>query len=1563
MSGGGKTQTSTSSVQIPPEVLARYNAVNARAENVASTPFQAYSYDPSAFVAPMTETQNAAIGQIGQASGMAQPYFQAGAAATLGGMGPANLGELDTNKYMSPYLQNVVQSTADILGQQNRQDMSGALGTAIQSGAGFGDRSGIAAANLNRQQMMGMGSTIGNLLNQGYMQAQGVAQQQQSADLASRQANLARLLQGGQSIGQLGAGAQGAALAGSQALLGAGTQEQQTEQAGKSALYNQYQQERAYPFQTTQFLGNIGMGTGALSGSTTQTTSPAGFFSGLKRGGKVIEDVGYRRGGLVPESMGGHVSAGHMGEGYADGGSPQTDYATMVMQQLFGGMDPNAGAYGRGSAGIGSGGFVPQANLPVGQLMIADPVQGPSQTDASDIVDMASSLADTGEKAGDMWEKYGFSRGGTPRSGLAAGGMPYDPQNTGYVPVQEPGSQKTPELLQPKDPQQPQSGLSKVADLAKIVGMFMANGGVAGRHGYAGGGRPEPLTLEQELEAYARRRPASALFDPGPQNLPPGGVAAPARVQGLSFNPNASVQGGQTENSAYVAPTRVQGLSFNPNASVQGDQTENSAYVAPTRVQGLPFNQNASVQGDQTGNARIQGLPFNQNASVQGAQTENAVYVSPAEAEFLRQLRAAPPNLAVATPAGLSAADADRIRREYYTSVYNAEKEAGRPVQLVSDDIVTNRRLDQPTSVQGVQKKPFSPRVRELPFNPNASVQGAQAENAAYVEPDAATRMFGAATGEDSAVDTAMRIAANTPGAVSDAYMRAVDKLFLGPTEYSQKYPTPTPQPDYIVGGPPAWSRTVGARAEDRRDLVFNPYASVQGAQIGEPRREVMEPVESGLTLPPYVAPYPGSELRNVSLDRRFTGVQPGLSSANYSDAAAFLRPIPMPRLDRSGLGAASATAPVTDAIVAADPAQTDLTRDVANAAEPIAGAEPGLAAGTGAGTPTVATGDREAYYAAIKAAESGNNPNAQSNTSSASGYYGFTDGTWSALAQKYPEAGLTADGKNDPAQQERAIRLLTAENERQLKNAGIPATNGNLYAAHFLGAGAAPRVLGAPDGAAIEGLVPASYIAANPFLKGMTVGEFKQWTNEKSSGAGGGGGGTLGDAAITPRDVTDTRPDGGRNDQPAPGLGGKNFFEKMIDKAGGPENIILPFLSGLGKMAGSQSRFLGTALLEGVGGGAEAYMNRQKQLADIGQTQALTRGQDIQNVAGSVKDIGGVNYVVTANGGLQQFNDWLSNPSAPIAGGEALNNTLRLAGQQLAAQNGTANTGDVSSVLQTVQTAPRGVEGGSGLPVSPSQPPEPTNVIWDPRASGATDRADKMMSFPNARDLITNSAALLNDVTAGGSTAGDNRLNIAEQAMAVSALMGAPPLESFGSQGTGRAAVTKALNLFSQSLGLGAFSDMPTQTDILDKLRFAQANNLVNASNQDSYNALSAAASMMPNIEQDPIAAATVMATLMVDNQRAVDRSSFYNAFADQTTSKILLPAGAEFNRLYDSVYKQEVAYLRDLLANPATSRYIKEAMTVGNPEETQFLLQQALGRTEIPPKLYRYFVSGGNV
>jgi len=426
MGGGGKTSTTTQQVSIPPEVMARYNAVNARAESVSNTPFQQYSTDPSAFVAPLTATQRAGISGINASAQQAQPYYGAAteqllsaqgmgqqglaqAGQTVGqaqqvgqalggqayqgissaptiaapyygqaerilsnatGMGQAGLGAAGqyalagsqavspqqfsgqaVGQYMSPFLSNVVGQTMAAQAQQNAQQRRALQGEAIKAGAFGGDRSGIAQANLAYQQNLANQQTLANLLQGGYGQALGAFQQQQGVNLAADQANRAALQQTGQSLGQLaqqgygmgagtaqqlagygqnlaglglqtgqavaglgqqqfgqgmttaqqqaalaqqgygmgagtaqalaglGTGAQGAALQGAQAQLGAGQMQQQTEQAGLQALYNQFLQEKGYPFQVAQFLANIAMGTGALSGSTTTTTQPAPFFS------------------------------------------------------------------------------------------------------------------------------------------------------------------------------------------------------------------------------------------------------------------------------------------------------------------------------------------------------------------------------------------------------------------------------------------------------------------------------------------------------------------------------------------------------------------------------------------------------------------------------------------------------------------------------------------------------------------------------------------------------------------------------------------------------------------------------------------------------------------------------------------------------------------------------------------------------------------------------------------------------------------------------------------------------------------------------------------------------------------------------------------------------------------------------------------------------------------------------------------------------------------------------------------------------------------------------------
>lgn len=628
---GGKTATTTQSVKIPEEVMARYNAVNARAEEVAKQPFQQYQ---GQFVAPLTQTQqagiagtsaaagtaqpyyqgatqqllgaqqaatpmyygalgtgqqaanvaggmygealqggftardigsqyaNAALGNIGSAYGTAAPYMSQAGALTQAGLGAAapmmgqaaqylqggtqsigagDLGAADVNKYMSPYMRNVVEAQQKLQLQENAAQQAALRGSQIGSGAFGGDRSGIAAANLAKQQSMANQATLANLLQSGYGQALGTAQQQQAQRLAAEQANRAaqqfgsqqaaalsqqgfgqnlaagqqlanlgqalygqRLGQGqalaglgqqqyaqqlgaaqmqaglgqniygmgaqqaalqqgvgqglygmgaqtAQSLAGLGAGAQQAALQGAQAQIGAGTLEQQTQQADATARYQQFLQERGYPFQVAQFLANIAMGTGALSGSTTTTQQPAPFFSdvrlkddvepvgelydgqkvyrysmgdGPKQLGLLAQEVEGVRPDAVGEASGfktvdydrateqaaGLGAAASMGGAvtqpgaYAAGGLVDGDdlKAILAAQAQSFGPFGGAGMYGGSAQGAPFGGvkgFVPDAKLPVAKLATAGNAPAQRQSGLGEAVQTGKSIADLGKMA------------------------------------------------------------------------------------------------------------------------------------------------------------------------------------------------------------------------------------------------------------------------------------------------------------------------------------------------------------------------------------------------------------------------------------------------------------------------------------------------------------------------------------------------------------------------------------------------------------------------------------------------------------------------------------------------------------------------------------------------------------------------------------------------------------------------------------------------------------------------------------------------------------------------------------------------------------------------------------------------------------------------------------------------------------------------------------------------------------------------------------------------------------------------------------------------------------
>ena len=124
----------------------------------------------------------------------------------------------------------------------------------------------------------------------------------------------------------------------------------------------------------------------------------------------------------------------------------------------------------------------------------------------------------------------------------------------------------------------------------------------------------------------------------------------------------------------------------------------------------------------------------------------------------------------------------------------------------------------------------------------------------------------------------------------------------------------------------------------------------------------------------------------------------------------------------------------------------------------------------------------------AIAKRESGLNPNAKNPASSAGGLMQFIDGTWASTVARYGKTvGIGPDASRyDPKASAYMGAALAAENREVIKAlVGRDASEGELYAAHFLGGkGAVNMILAAertPDAPAAA-LFPAAAVA-NPSI------------------------------------------------------------------------------------------------------------------------------------------------------------------------------------------------------------------------------------------------------------------------------------------------------------------------------------------------------------------------------------------------------------------------------------------------------------------------------------------------
>ena len=240
-------------------------------------------YGPQ-FVAGPGALQTQAEGLAG-GLGRYEPYLQS-AGQYFGGAGQAQqtaagmVGPQAYQAYMSPYQQDVIDTTLAEYDVQAQKGLPQLAAQAISAGAFGGGREGVQRAEYQSASDRNRAALQAQLLQQGYGQAQQAAAQAfgQQQQLAAGQLGLGQA--------QIGLAQLAPSLVGQQigALSALGTQQQAQEQARLQAQQQLAYQQAYQPLQTAQQYGAgiMGLISGYPGRETTQTVpTPSGLQTGL----------------------------------------------------------------------------------------------------------------------------------------------------------------------------------------------------------------------------------------------------------------------------------------------------------------------------------------------------------------------------------------------------------------------------------------------------------------------------------------------------------------------------------------------------------------------------------------------------------------------------------------------------------------------------------------------------------------------------------------------------------------------------------------------------------------------------------------------------------------------------------------------------------------------------------------------------------------------------------------------------------------------------------------------------------------------------------------------------------------------------------------------------------------------------------------------------------------------------------------------------------------------------------------------------------------------------------
>ncbi|QXN71964.1 tape measure protein [Rhodobacter phage RcPescado] len=151
-------------------------------------------------------------------------------------------------------------------------------------------------------------------------------------------------------------------------------------------------------------------------------------------------------------------------------------------------------------------------------------------------------------------------------------------------------------------------------------------------------------------------------------------------------------------------------------------------------------------------------------------------------------------------------------------------------------------------------------------------------------------------------------------------------------------------------------------------------------------------------------------------------------------------------------------------------------------------------------------TGNLSSFVNKVVGVESGGDPTARNQNSTATGLGQFIESTWLEMFRRYfPDRAATMSEaailalREDAAMSRQMVELYAQQNARVLEGAGLAVNEASLYLAHFLGPDGAVKVLSASATTPISELLGSDQINANrSILEGQTAGQVVQWAARK---------------------------------------------------------------------------------------------------------------------------------------------------------------------------------------------------------------------------------------------------------------------------------------------------------------------------------------------------------------------------------------------------------------------------------------------------------------------------------